>query len=164
MTAEYYLNEVKEFINSAELRCNGDYHFDPRSRRLTASNGLHILEDIQNRSSAQHQSLCAEKLSNEKSVSNDDIQRAVDYLSFQIELLYVLTVIVLSRLYSFYNNHKKKFSVVRKFGAVVEKKTTTFKHVEVRSHFERWPVVVQCHEQLKNLSISFVVLIYVLIL
>ncbi|KRZ55452.1 Trafficking kinesin-binding protein 1 [Trichinella nativa] len=180
MTAEYYLNEVKEFISNAK-RCYTNVHFDPRSRRLTASNGLQFLEDIQNLSSAQHQSLCAEKLSNEKSLSNDDIQRAVDYLlfeiimnfvdfdeeisasmvahfdefeldyfrqilTFQIELLYVLTVIVLSRLYSFYNNHKKKFSVVRKFGAVVEKKTTTFKHVEVRSHFERWPVVVQCHE------------------
>ncbi|KRX39765.1 Trafficking kinesin-binding protein 1 [Trichinella murrelli] len=135
MTAEHYLNEVKEFISSAK-RCYTNYQFDPRSRRLTASNGLQFLEDIQQLSSAQHQSLCAEKLSNEKSLSNDDIQRAVDYLSFQIELLYVLTVIVLSRLYSFYNNHKKKFSVVRKFGAVVEKKTTTFKHVEVRSHFE----------------------------
>ncbi|KRX56132.1 Trafficking kinesin-binding protein 1 [Trichinella sp. T9] len=152
MTAEHYLNEVKEFISSAK-RCYTNYQFDPRSRRLTASNGLQFLEDIQQLSSAQNQSLCAEKLSNEKSLSNDDIQRAVDYLSFQIELLYVLTVIVLSRLYSFYNNHKKKFSVLRKFGAVVEKKTTTFKHVEVRSHFERWPVVVKCHEQLKNLSI-----------
>ncbi|KRX76452.1 Trafficking kinesin-binding protein 1 [Trichinella sp. T6] len=79
MTAEYYLNEVKEFISNAK-RCYTNFHFDPRSRRLTASNGLQFLEDIQNLSSAQHQSLCAEKLSNEKSLSNDDIQRAVDYL------------------------------------------------------------------------------------
>ncbi|KRY29261.1 Trafficking kinesin-binding protein 1 [Trichinella spiralis] len=164
MADKHYLNEVKEFIDSAELRCNGDYQFEAGSRRLTSSNGLHIFESIPHCSSVEHQSLCAAKLSNEESVSNYDIQRAVDYLSFQIELLYVLTVIVLSRLYSFYNNHKMKLSVVRKFGAVVQKKRTTFKHVEVRSHLERWPVVVKCHEQLKNSSISFVVLVYVLIL
>ncbi|KRZ97372.1 Trafficking kinesin-binding protein 1 [Trichinella sp. T8] len=79
MAAEHYLNEVKEFISSAK-RCYTNYNFDPRSRRLTASNGLQFLEDIQELSSAEHQSSCAEKLSNEKSLSNDDIQRAVDYL------------------------------------------------------------------------------------
>ncbi|KRY55108.1 Trafficking kinesin-binding protein 1 [Trichinella britovi] len=79
MAAEHYLNEVKEFISSAK-RCYTNYQFDPRNRRLTASNGLQFLEDIQQLSSAEHLSLCAEKLSNEKSLSNDDIQRAVDYL------------------------------------------------------------------------------------
>ncbi|KRX18809.1 Trafficking kinesin-binding protein 1 [Trichinella nelsoni] len=81
MAEKHYLNEVKEFINSAELRCNGDYQFDAGSRRLTSLNGLHFFESISHCSSDQHQSsLCASELSNEKSVSNYDIQRVVDYL------------------------------------------------------------------------------------
>ncbi|KAL1242547.1 Trafficking kinesin-binding protein [Trichinella spiralis] len=80
MADKHYLNEVKEFIDSAELRCNGDYQFEAGSRRLTSSNGLHIFESIPHCSSVEHQSLCAAKLSNEESVSNYDIQRAVDYL------------------------------------------------------------------------------------
>ncbi|KRY11835.1 Trafficking kinesin-binding protein 1 [Trichinella patagoniensis] len=76
MAEKHYLNEVKEFINTAELR----YKFEAGRRRLTALNGMQFLESIQHCSSAEHQSLCAEKLSNEKSPSNYDIQRAVDYL------------------------------------------------------------------------------------
>ncbi|KRZ00230.1 hypothetical protein T11_2892 [Trichinella zimbabwensis] len=76
------MDEVKEFINSAELsQYNGDHQFEAGSRRLASSSRLPFPKPTPYSASAQQQSACVAKLSNEETMSNYDILRTLDYLS-----------------------------------------------------------------------------------
>ncbi|KRZ12254.1 Trafficking kinesin-binding protein 1 [Trichinella zimbabwensis] len=76
-----YMDEVKEFINSAELsQYNGDHQFEAGNRRLASSSRLPFPKPTPYSASAQQQSACVAKLSNEETMSNYEILRTLDYL------------------------------------------------------------------------------------
>ncbi|KRY65177.1 hypothetical protein T4A_11788 [Trichinella pseudospiralis] len=62
--------------NFAELlHCNGDHQFQADSRRLASSSRMLFPKPTPYSASAQQQSTCVAKLSNEETMSNSDILR-----------------------------------------------------------------------------------------
>ncbi|KRY81461.1 Trafficking kinesin-binding protein 1 [Trichinella pseudospiralis] len=85
MDKKSYIEEVKEFINSAQLsQCNGDHQFEAGSRRFASSSRLPLIKPTSYNTSAFQQSGCVAKLPNEQAVNNYDISRTLDYLIFLI--------------------------------------------------------------------------------
>ncbi|KRY75840.1 Trafficking kinesin-binding protein 1 [Trichinella pseudospiralis] len=81
MDKKSYIEEVKEFINSAQLsQCNGDHQFEAGSRRFASSSRLPLIKPTSYNTSAFQQSGCVAKLPNEQAVNNYDISRTLDYL------------------------------------------------------------------------------------
>ncbi|KRY81249.1 hypothetical protein T4B_15434 [Trichinella pseudospiralis] len=63
-------------IDFAELlHCNGDHQFQADSRRLASSSRMLFPKPTPYSASAQQQSTCVAKLSNEETMSNSDILR-----------------------------------------------------------------------------------------
>ncbi|KRZ13481.1 Trafficking kinesin-binding protein 1 [Trichinella zimbabwensis] len=90
MDKKSYIEEVKEFINSAGLsQCNRDNQFRAGGRRLTSSSRLPFAKPTPYSTLALQQSLCVAKLSNEHAVNNYDISSTLDYLLFEIIMNFV---------------------------------------------------------------------------